>query len=197
MGMKFASIHLYDPERRLTTEQFQRAYMNKLHDIEGECRERCRNLHALFGEAVSKEDEAKLRRMMEAELKKIEFAQLGAWHTAYDSNYTFETIESAAQAFSGIVDSPVFFTAVFHEDILLFGVCFKGELITRHIIGGFFARREHGLLKQRADVQLLCEMLRLQDKAMVEQLCKQRRVDKAVKLLETLLGISLRMPEGN
>lgn len=197
MRMKFASIHLYDPERKLTTEQFRRTYMNTLHDIEGECRERCRNLHALFGEAVSKEDEAKLRRMMEAELKKIEFAHLGAWHTAYDPNYTFETVEPAAQAFSNVVDTPVFFAAVFDGDILLFGVCLKGELVTRHILSGFFARREYGLMKQRADVRLLCEMLSLKDKSLVVQLCKQRRVDKAVKLLETLLGVPLCMSAGN
>lgn len=196
MGMKLTSIHLYDPERKLTTEQFQRTYMNSLHDIEGECQERCRNLHALFGEAVSKEDEAKLRRMMEAELKKIEFAQLGAWHTADDPNYTFETVEPAAQTFSSVVGSPVFFTAVFDGDILLFGVCLKGELVTRHILGDFFARRACGLMKQRADVQLLCEMLSLKDKSLVVQLCKQRRVDKAVKLLETLLGIRLSVSAG-
>ena len=191
MEMKFVSIHLYDPTGKLTAEQFQRVYMNELHDIERECQERCRNLHALFGEAVSEEDEAKLRRMMEAELKEIEFTHLGEWHTAYDANYTFETVELAAQAFSSIVDLPVFFAAVFHGDILLFGLCLKGEIVTRHILGGFFARRAYGLMKQRADVQQLCAMLNLKNKALVEQLCRQRHVGKAVKQLESLLGIRL------
>lgn len=193
MGMKLASIHLYDPERKLTTEQFQRTYMNELHDIEKECQERCRNLHALFGEAVSQEDEAKLRRMMEEELKEIEFARLREWHTAYDANYTFETVEPAAQAFSSVVDLPVFFAAVFDGDILLFGICSNGEIVTRHILGGFFVRRAYGLMKQCADVQQLCEMLNLKNKPLVEQLCRQRHVGKAVKQLETLLGIQLYM----
>lgn len=191
MGMKFASIHLYDPAREVTMEEFRRTYMNELHNVERECKERCRNLHALFGEEVSQEDEAKLLRMMEAELKEIEFERLGEWLTAYDTNYTFETIEPAAQAFSSVVDLPILFSAVFDGDILLFGVCLKGEIVTRHILGGFFARRAYGLMKQRADVQQLCEMLNLKNKSLVEQLCRQRHVGKAVKQLETLLGIRL------
>ena len=189
MRMRFASIHLYDPEKKLTAEQFQKAYMAQLHDIEKACQERCRHLQELFGEAVEQADREKLRRMMEAELKEIEFAQLGEWHTAYDPNQTFETIEGAAKDFSGAVDAPVFFAAAFAHDLLIFGICLKGEVVTRHILGGFFARREYGVMKQCADVRQLCEKLNLKDRPLVERLCKQRRVSKAMKLLETLLGI--------
>ena len=36
MGAKFASIHVYDPEKKMTDEQFKTAYLDELHTDTGE-----------------------------------------------------------------------------------------------------------------------------------------------------------------
>ena len=48
MGAKFASIHVYDPEKKMTDEQFETAYLDELHDIEKELQKRCVTFHNLL-----------------------------------------------------------------------------------------------------------------------------------------------------
>lgn len=188
MGSTFASIHVYDPDRKLDAGRFCQVYLDELHDIEKECRKRSRALHELFGEELLSDSQSTLRCVVEEEREEVTFAEHGEWHSAYDCSFTFETIEEAARLLSQTVDAPVFYAAETDGDILWFGVSVAGRIATRQVTGSCFALRGYGIERRCADAQVLCEQLKLRDRALAEKLCRQRNVGRARKLIETLLG---------
>ena len=191
MGAKFASIHVYDSEKKMTDEQFETAYLDELHDIEKELQKRCVTFHNLFGEIVTQETKDKLRGIVAAEHDEVIFSTSGDWHSAFDRNYTFETIEDAALSVSQIVDQPVFFATLYDDDIFMFGVCREGRRVTRQIQIGFFASRAYGIKREAADAKAFCQQLNLKNTSFVEKLCKQKNHRRSIEMIERLLGISI------
>ena len=99
----------------------------------------------------------KLRGIVAAEHDEVIFSNSGDWHSAFDRNYTFETIEDAALSVSQIVEQPVFFATLYDDDIFMFGVCREGRRDTRQIQIGFFASRAYGIKREAADAKAFCQ----------------------------------------
>lgn len=191
MGLKFASIHVYDLNNKMMADQFSQVYLDQLHDPEKEYQKRIRMMQALSGKSVDSQMQSWIQSVVAAEREEVEFVESGDWHSAYDRNYTFETIEDAVASLSRVVALPVFYATVYDDDILLFGICIDGEFVTKHSMGSYFALKEYGVEKRRVDVHVFCEKLDLQNKVLAEKLCKQRSIFKAIETLEKLMGIQM------
>lgn len=191
VGLKFASIHVYDLNNKITADQFSQVYLDQLHDLEKEHQKRIRMMQALSGKSADSQMQSWIQSVIAAEREEVEFVESGDWHSAYDRNYTFETIEDAVASLSRVVALPVFYATVYDDDILLFGVCIHGEFVTKQSMGGYFALKEYGVEKRRADAHVLCRDLNLQNKVLAEKLCKQRNIFKAIETLEKLIGIQM------
>lgn len=191
VGLKFASIHIYDLNKKMTSDQFAHIYLDQLHDTEKEYQNRIQMMQALSGESVDSQMQNWLRSVIAAEREEVSFGEFEYWHSAYDRNYTFETIEDAAISLSQVVALPILYTTVFDGDILLFGLYIDGELVTKQAMGSRFALEEYGVEECRADAQVLCEKLNLQNNALVEKLCTQRNIHKTIEMLEKLMDVQL------
>ena len=131
---------------------------------------------------------AMVSKFQEVAARGASIAERGKAFVLNDMRLGFETVENAALALSAQIEPPVLFTAVYDEDVYLFGVCKAGALLGKQADGD--GLRTYDLQRQSISGEALAGFLG--DEAAAECVGKHGLAMEAA--LDAALGHALAKP---